>query len=94
MAGFLYQYAGVSGIFLGNVIAGLFWLKNARYIEPDASLSILTFPFSGDAHQIMGQLNELAGVDDVALADSEGLIYLLVNKSIYAEGSAENILDG
>lgn len=35
VAGFLYQYAGVQGIFLGNILLGLLWLKYTGSMQPE-----------------------------------------------------------
>lgn len=40
-AGFLYQYAGVQGIFLGNILLGLLWLKYTGSMQPEKLSTVM-----------------------------------------------------
>ncbi|KTD19167.1 major facilitator family transporter [Legionella lansingensis] len=94
-AGLLYQFNGNAAIFFANAFLALCWLAIALFMKPDVYLSTLILPYSKnikDISELAGRLKTLAGVKELNIAHTEGVIYLQVDKASYQEGSAAKLL--
>ena len=95
MAGVIYKYAGSQGIFLANGLVSLFWFVVACYLKPHCYEMTLLLPLPQkpiDLTKITHQLQTLPGVLDVVFSTEEKTLYVRVNKSLYAMGSAEHLM--
>jgi len=95
LAGMLYQYAGIRGIFISNAIISLLWLLIATYIKPNAYqvTLIISVPNLQQPDALVEKLLNLAGVNEVISAPEEQVIYLRIDQSSYQNGSAHQLLD-
>lgn len=94
LAGILYQWNSSQGVFMINAVLGIFWLIISIAIKPNAYLAtlIIPYPWPEKKEAVITQLLDTKGIVEVILAENEHILYLLVNKEHYLEGSAEQVL--
>jgi len=95
LAGVIYQGLGVRGIFITNAVIGGVWLLIASYIKPNAyqaTLILSLADYKNDIRELGEQLRVLVGVNDVAIAPEERVIYLRIDRAHYVDGSAQQLL--
>lgn len=95
VAGIVYQYTESQGIFMINSLVAMIWLIIAHFIEPELYLTTLILPYENNQLEtslLIDQLKSLPGVQDVAINLEESTIYLRLNKALYRDGSANQLL--
>jgi MFS family permease len=95
LAGVLYQFAGSQGIFFINGAISLLWLTVAFYLKPDVYQITLVLPYDNtryDTTSLSNKLSSLTGVIAVVVTREESTIYLRLDKALYLEGSANQII--
>lgn len=95
LAGFIYPSFGNQGIFLANGLLALFWFANTFSMQPYSYLTTLSFVYplqKAEETQLITRLKKISGVQDIVLEKDAGRIHLLINKSLYQEGSAESLI--
>ena len=95
-AGLLYQFAGISGIFISNAIISLLWLWIALYIKPNDYIATLIIAINARKlaiDPIVAKLGQLPGVADVVISLEEQVLYLRINRATYVDGSANKLVD-
>ncbi len=94
-AGMAYQLWGSQGIFIINFFVALIWSIFAFYLQPNVYQLTLIIPYDStknDAAILSNQLNLLAGVSEVVIAEKESTVYLRIDKIHYQEGSANTLI--
>ncbi len=94
-AGIVYQFTGSQGIFIVNSAIALLWVAVAFYIKPNVYQVTLILTYNNTKHNaasLANQLKLLPGVHDVVVAHEESTIYLRINKALYQNGSADQLL--
>lgn len=94
LAGVLYQWNGQQAIFLVNGFLSLVWLIISFPIKPNLYFSTVIIPYPAHLSEslIKEKLLSLPGVQEVAFAHEEQVIYLRVHKEKYIPNSAEHLL--
>lgn len=95
-AGFLYQWHQNKSIFIANTLLGILWFLSSLPMKMKCS-STLILPYlehESNSEQLITKLLNLPGVNEVALAKEETVIYLKINKELYHAGSAEALIKG
>ncbi|MDP3562838.1 MAG: MFS transporter [Legionellaceae bacterium] len=95
LSGFIFQWLGFQGIFIMNGCVASIWLVIASFMQPLNYQFAITIPFPNqfiDPVRLKKELTEVRGVCDIAINTQEKLIYLQVEKALYLEGSAEEMI--
>lgn len=95
LAGILFQYVGLKGIFITNGIIAAGWVIISAYMQPmqyQYSLTILCDKPIHAHDEIRHRLSMLQGVNHVTVSTESNAIYLCVEKALYQNGSAESVL--
>jgi MFS family permease len=96
LAGILYQFAHVQGIFLANTLISLVWLFTACFMKIKVSLETLTVSYqflNKNTQFLVSKLLETSGVEEVILLQDEQLIHLRINPKEYQTGQIEKCLE-
>ncbi|RUQ98686.1 MFS transporter [Legionella septentrionalis] len=93
LAGFIFQWAGINGIFFINTLLACIWFIVALPMQPNLYQTTLLVPFPDEkiSNDLIAKLGKIPGVHQVTLASDERIIYLRIDKSLYKPGSAENL---
>ncbi len=95
IAGTVYQHTGSQGVFIVNGLVSLLWFLISFYITPNVYQVTLILPYDNTTLQaayLTTRLSMLPGVHDVVVAETEGTIYLRIDKACYQEGSADRLV--
>ncbi len=96
LSGTVFQWFAYPGIFIANGCIALIWLLIAYSMNPLQYELILSLPYPDSIlpSGLQNQLSTLTGVREVVFDESEQIIYLRVDKSLYVSGSADKLLSG
>ena len=95
LAGALFQYSGVTGVFLFNATIGIIWVIIAWFMKPYAYQLTHTIPYPNiqlDETILQQKLMSLPGIHSISISPENRLIYLRIAKDTYQKGSAEIIM--